>query len=274
MLLLILGILMYLRHRRRLEDEAFDGNFDPNRIVRSASAAGNLGGRGPTLPNIPVTNSDEHLGPEMAEVDDDGMGGRLNASSVGAGVVAPYPLYHPTTPPPRSPPPSARSWGNSSDAQHSMYNGIASEWRGPSPGPSIPTQYTGGSGSGSHSNSAAGTPSSVYPVGVSMAHLPPGASPGPVGVGVPASVYAYTGASQHGSSGGRQPIYNGSGSGSGSGASTGGSTQSGGRFAIANPDDGMTQTRYAGGISEDARKAYIAGGPSGTFVELVFIPFR
>jgi len=268
LLLLLLGVLLYLRHRRRLEDEAFDGNFDPNRIVRSPSAAGNLGGRGPTLPNIPVTNSDEHLGPEMAQFEDDGMGGRLNASTIGAGIVTAYPLYHATTPPPRSPPPSARSWGNSSDAHHGMYNGPTSEWRGPSPGPSIPTQYTGGSGSGSYGNSVNGTPPTSYPPGMPMAHLPPGASPGPAGVGVPASAYAGATHARRPSAGSsdRQHIYAGSGPGSGSNPSTSGASaqQSGsGRFAIANPDEDMAQNRYVGGISEDARRAYIAGGPSG-----------
>ncbi|GAV99032.1 hypothetical protein LENED_000459 [Lentinula edodes] len=266
LLLLILGALWFIRRRRRLQDEAFDGNFDPDRIVRPASGAGNLGGRGPTLPNIPVTNSDDHIGarsPQMAEIEDDGMGGRLNGSAIGAGVVAPYPLHHPTTSPTRSaasPPPSARSWGNSSDAQHSLYNGHVADWRGPSPGPSIPTQYTGGSGSAA--------PPSSYSHGM-IANLPPGASPGPAGPGTPSSAYAYPGATgTHGrrysagtstSSGDRQPLYAAAATGSASSSTGGGSVQNSGRFAVANPDDGT----YAGGFNEDARRAYITGGPSG-----------
>ncbi|KAJ3854541.1 hypothetical protein EV368DRAFT_80520 [Lentinula lateritia] len=265
-LLLILGALWFIRRRRRLQDEAFDGNFDPDRIVRPASGTGNLGGRRPTLPNIPVTNSDEHIGagsPQMAEVEDDGMGGRLNGSAIGAGVVAPYPLHHPTTSPTRSaasPPPSARSWGNSSDAQHSVYNGHVADWRGPSPGLSIPTQYTDGSGSAA--------PPSSYTHGM-IANLPPGASPGPTGPGTPSSAYAYPGATgTHGrrysagtsaSSGDRQPLYAAAATGSTSSSTGGGGVQNSGRFAVVNPDDGT----YAGGFNEDARRAYITGGPSG-----------
>ncbi|KAJ3907665.1 hypothetical protein F5879DRAFT_489575 [Lentinula edodes] len=248
LLLLILGALWFIRRRRRLQDEAFDGNFDPDRIVRPASGAGNLGGAG---------------SPQMAEVEDDGMGGRLNGSAIGAGVVAPYPLHHPTTSPTRSaasPPPSARSWGNSSDAQHSLYNGHVADWRGPSPGPSIPTQYTGGSGSAA--------PPSSYSHGM-ISNLPPGASPGPAGPGTPSSAYAYPGATgTHGrrysagtsaSSGDRQPLYAAAATGSASSSTGGGSVQNSGRFAVANPDDGT----YAGGFNEDARRAYITGGPSG-----------
>ncbi|KAJ4492440.1 hypothetical protein C8R41DRAFT_919994 [Lentinula lateritia] len=265
LLLLILGALWFIRRRRRLQDEAFDGNFDPNRIVRPASGAGNLGGRGPTLPNIPVTNSDEHIGagsPQMAEVEDDGMGGRLNGSAIGAGVVAPYPLHQPTTSPTRSaasPPPSARSWGNSSDAQHSLYNGHVADWRGPSPGPSIPTQYTGGSGSA--------VPPSWYSHGM-IANLPPGASPGPAGPGTPSSAHAYPGATAtHGrrysagtsaSSGDRQPLYAAAATGSASSSTGGGSVQNGGRVA-AGKEDALTNTT---GMEE----------PSGQVTGWLFIP--
>ncbi|KAF5390564.1 hypothetical protein D9757_002605 [Collybiopsis confluens] len=258
LLLVILGAFWYIRRRRRLQDLAFDGNFDPNRIVRSPSGTGNFGGRTPTLPNIPVSNSDEQIRPEMSEMEDDGMGGRLNASTIGAGVLTPYPLYHSPSPirsAPSPPPPSARSWGSSSDAQHSLTGHMQQqEWRGPSPGPSIPTQYTGGS--------ATGVPPSSYP---SIAHLPPGAAPGHVGVGVPASAYTFAGA-QHrrrpsngtSSSGEQQPLYSG---GPSSTSSSGGtSVNSGGRFTVANPDENMN--RYAGGYSEEARRAYIVGGPS------------
>jgi len=180
----------------------------------------------------------------------------LNASAVGAGIVAPYPLYHPTST--RSPPPSARSWGNSSEANHSMYNGPAAEWRGPSPGPSIPTQYTGGSSSGSYGHSSTGMPPSSYPAGMSIGHLPPGASPGPAG----AYATGHIRRPSAGSSADRH-TYTASGPGTGSNnSSRTGSVQQqvGGRFAVANPDE-ATQNRH--GISEDARRAYIAGGPSG-----------
>lgn len=206
----------------------------------------------------------------MAEVDDDGMGGRLNASTVGAGIVAPYLLYHPTST--RSPPPSARSWGNSSETNHSMINVPAAEWRGPSPGPSIPTQYTGGSSSGSFGHSSAGMPPSSYPAGMSIAHLPPGASPGPAGVGVPASAYA-TGHTRRPSAGSSADRHTNTASGRGTGSNgssrTGSVQQQGGRFAVANPDE-ATQNRHIGGISEDARRAYIAGGPSGKHFNYCF----
>ncbi|KAL0060448.1 hypothetical protein AAF712_012770 [Marasmius tenuissimus] len=41
----------------------------------------------PTLPNINVG------GPEMGQFEDDGMGGRLAGTTVGGGVVSPYPLF-------------------------------------------------------------------------------------------------------------------------------------------------------------------------------------
>lgn len=74
----------YKQKQRSLE--AFDGNFDPDRIVTEGKAMKGepkgMRGRGATLPNVGD--------------DDDGMGGRLAGSALGAGVVAPYPLYHPT----------------------------------------------------------------------------------------------------------------------------------------------------------------------------------
>lgn len=255
LLLLVLGVLLYIRHRRRLEDEAFDGNFDPDRIIRPASGPGTPRGRGPTLPNIPLTGSDEQLGPRMSELDDDGMGGRLNSAAIGAGVVSPYPLYSPTSPlrSTASPPPSA---GHSSDAQHSVYGAQMADWRGPSPGLSIPTQYTGGSGN---------SPPSSYPPSSNMGHLPPGAAPGPGGPGIAATAYgaaAFAGGrhsrrpSAGTSSSRERPIY----ADNGSSSAGSGDLHNGGRFGIANPDEIMVHNRS---FSETARRAYMAGGPSG-----------
>ncbi|KAE9395048.1 hypothetical protein BT96DRAFT_997944 [Gymnopus androsaceus JB14] len=148
-LIVILGILFFVlrrAQRKRELDEAFDGNFDPDRIVRAGGVGlGNSGGvrdsiadgsdtggyayaggekakmkkqakrasRGAsmafdkgTLPDIPVEGG-HHL-PEMQQLmpprnnlldeegmdDDDGMGGRLNGTSIGGGIVTPYTLYN------------------------------------------------------------------------------------------------------------------------------------------------------------------------------------
>jgi len=89
-LLLILTVVLCRRSRQRRRSlDAFDGNFDPDRVVTQKPPKGEPKGlrkQGPTLPNIAPTADD-----------DDGMGGRLAGAGVGAGVIAPYPLYHPTT---------------------------------------------------------------------------------------------------------------------------------------------------------------------------------
>ncbi|THU80827.1 hypothetical protein K435DRAFT_873954 [Dendrothele bispora CBS 962.96] len=74
---LIASILLtwgIMRWRRNCYNGALDGNFDP-----------------------------DHPNPLMAQLNDDGMGGCLNASTVGGGIVAPYPLYHPSSASPTSP---------------------------------------------------------------------------------------------------------------------------------------------------------------------------
>lgn len=154
-LLIVLAILFFVlrrAQRKRELDEAFDGNFDPDRIIRaggttgairdSVASASEIGGyayaggekakmkkqakrtsRGMplnegTLPAIPIEGS--HRAPEMQQLlssrnnlldeegmyDDDGMGGRLNGTSIGGGIVTPYTLYNPNTAPP-SPAPSS-----------------------------------------------------------------------------------------------------------------------------------------------------------------------
>lgn len=118
--LALLGVLVWFLLRRakerRLEKE-FDGNFDPDRFARPSVGGG-------TLPQ---------MGP--AEEEDDGVGGRLGASAVGGGVVSPYALYQPTSPPQHSagspPPMSQRSHdGTTSSSGYTPYD--------PYMGPQIP----------------------------------------------------------------------------------------------------------------------------------------
>lgn len=95
-LVALLAICFRRQRARQRSLDAFDGNFDPDRIVagEKSNVKGEpkvFNGRGPTLPDIAAGRGDDDL--------DDGMGGRLAGSSVGGGVVAPYPLYHPTTAP-------------------------------------------------------------------------------------------------------------------------------------------------------------------------------
>ncbi|KAF5377753.1 hypothetical protein D9757_008063 [Collybiopsis confluens] len=88
-IIVLLITIWWKRHRQRQRSlDAFDGNFNPDRIVTQKPVKGepkDFRGQGPTLPDIPNTG-----------LEDDGMGGRLAGSMVGAGVVSPYPLYQPT----------------------------------------------------------------------------------------------------------------------------------------------------------------------------------
>ncbi|KAK7018097.1 hypothetical protein VNI00_018384 [Paramarasmius palmivorus] len=114
-ILVALAVWAYKRWRLRKAIEEFDGNFDPDRVVSSGGAVGGMsqrpGGGGvlsrrdppgaPTLPQIPIDDTE-----------DDGMGGRLNAASVGGGVVSPYPLFAPGHGHGHSPHPSQTTFPN------------------------------------------------------------------------------------------------------------------------------------------------------------------
>nr|GAT54359.1 predicted protein [Mycena chlorophos] len=77
-LLILVFLIWFLRKRakERHEAELFDGNFDPSKTTN------------PTLPR--VSNAAGEAGTPMAEYEDDGVGGRLAASTVGGGVVTPF----------------------------------------------------------------------------------------------------------------------------------------------------------------------------------------
>ncbi|THU78494.1 hypothetical protein K435DRAFT_876569 [Dendrothele bispora CBS 962.96] len=85
-----------MRWRRNRYNNAFDGNFDPDKMTKRPEG-GVVGG---TLPNVSV--DDDHLNPLMSQLDDNGMGDRLNASIVG-GIVAPYQPHHPSSTSPTFP---------------------------------------------------------------------------------------------------------------------------------------------------------------------------
>ncbi|KAL0575539.1 hypothetical protein V5O48_006439 [Marasmius crinis-equi] len=151
------------RWRKRTDLDRFDGNFDPDRVVagRLVNVVGSSRHKkrpsgAPTLPNVGGVD------PEMAQFEDDGMGGRLAGASVGGGVVSPYPLFtaghspHPSQAglvQYTSVPPS--QIGHGSDSTHSpppsagfVAGGHPGEWRHPSPGPSLGAQTSSLSGGG------------------------------------------------------------------------------------------------------------------------------
>lgn len=136
--MIVLGILFLLlrRFRRQRElDDAFDGNFDPDHIVRSGGLGfGSEGGKrescasgyayaggekakmkkqakrasnalecispdmpegsSPEIEQLMVAPSRNHLLDEEGMDDDDGMGGRLNGTSIGGGIVTRYTHYN------------------------------------------------------------------------------------------------------------------------------------------------------------------------------------
>ncbi|CAK5263172.1 unnamed protein product [Mycena citricolor] len=88
--LLIAGFLLWFFNKRSKErrlQEEFDGNFDPGRTT------------GPTLPRMSIAGTpglEEGATGPLGETDD-GVGGRLAGSDIGAGVVTPFPAsaaYH------------------------------------------------------------------------------------------------------------------------------------------------------------------------------------
>ncbi|KAK1221400.1 hypothetical protein PQX77_015807 [Marasmius sp. AFHP31] len=142
----LLFIWGYKRWRRRRDLEAFDGNFDPDRVVATSETGG-------SRPGSAMFGSGRHRNqesiaptlPDMAQYDD-GMGGRLAGTTIGGGVVSPYPLFGQ----------SASQNGHGSDTTHSYsynthspppsatFSGGVGDWRHPSPGPSLGTSSSGG----------------------------------------------------------------------------------------------------------------------------------
>ncbi|KAJ3787579.1 hypothetical protein GGU10DRAFT_348394 [Lentinula aff. detonsa] len=140
LLFVLVGLWWKRSQRKQKSLDAFDGNFDPDRIVTTKPMKGEpkaFRGQGPTLPNV-ENGADNGM-------EDDGMGGRLAGSTLGAGVVAPYPLYHPTNPQQQRSPPSPPEMS----AQHT---GVSTNYPSSSQGMSSQGQ----------SSSQGGLPASVY----------------------------------------------------------------------------------------------------------------
>ncbi|KAK1223165.1 hypothetical protein PQX77_013962 [Marasmius sp. AFHP31] len=275
----------YKRWKRRRDLEAFDGNFDPDRVVASDTDAirpastlfGNSKNQdaiGPTLP-------------DMAQYDD-GMGGRLAGAAVGGGVVSPYPLFggpgqqYANAPPSQhghgsdtthsynthSPPPSATFGAMSSGSGH------PGDWRHPSPGPSLgaATSSSSGGGVGMSPGRLAKEREAFGGgfAGAAAMPLPQHQQYGP-GAGPPPSAY-YNQQSPQGrrmsleSSGAHSGVFYSTNSeysqpNSSSYAAGPGAAQ---RLSVANPD----VDSQGHGFDESARQAYLAGGPVGSRVRV------
>ncbi|KAH6907083.1 hypothetical protein BKA70DRAFT_1386260 [Coprinopsis sp. MPI-PUGE-AT-0042] len=104
--LLAIGALIFflLRRRRNNFDKEFDGNFDPDYVSKhgtgpTAFATGAIGGSGHRKSGSLEKagrqrvnlNGANRASLEAALAEDDGMGGRLDASTVGGGVLSPFP---------------------------------------------------------------------------------------------------------------------------------------------------------------------------------------
>ncbi|KAL0056960.1 hypothetical protein AAF712_016422 [Marasmius tenuissimus] len=233
-LLLVWG---YKRWRRRRDLEAFDGNFDPDRIV--ASRHRNQESIAPTLP-------------DMAQYDD-GMGGRLAGTTVGGGVVSPYPLFNQ----------SPSQHGHGSDTTHSYnthspppsatFAGATGDWRHPSPGPSLGTSSSGGMSPSRAAKEREALAGGFVGAGGAGMPIPQHGPP-------PSSYYAH----QPQSPQSRRMSLESSGAHSGVFYSTNSeysqpnSSHAGsGRLNVQNPDV------YGQGFDESARQAYLASGPRG-----------
>lgn len=152
-LLAVLTWFLLRRAKQRRIEKEFDGNFDPDRFARPSGSA-----PGGTLPNVGSTD------------DDDGMGGRLAASTVGGGVVSPYGLYQstPSESPPRSPQPMSQFSHNdatttsSGYAPYDPYSNPHSPSQMPVPMP-VAGIYNQGPPSDTSSPSAYSRPSGVIP---------------------------------------------------------------------------------------------------------------
>ncbi|KIK61674.1 hypothetical protein GYMLUDRAFT_571084 [Collybiopsis luxurians FD-317 M1] len=235
LILILILTIWWRRHRQRQRSlDAFDGNFDPDRIVTQKPVKGEpkaLRGQGPTLPDIPTSGLDN--------ADDDGMGGRLAGTAVGAGVVAPYQLYHPT---------------NASSRPHTEMS----------------AQHTGISTStqGNTRSASTGIPASVYSAAYGNNNLRPGAS------GAPPSTSGSSSVSPYGF-GPAEPLPNPFGPGPESVVSSSNNTHSGAptgsgsgynRFNVANPDPESSSAGFVGGFAPGVltgRGEKSVTGPSG-----------
>lgn len=151
MALLAFGAWFLMRRERQKRlDKTFDGNFDPDRTsTRPPSTLYNAyndklvrknGVAGGTLPNVGVNVNDEG---------DDGMGGRLNGTSIGGGVVTPFVLGQQA----HQHGPGQHPYGGSQQQQmQQYYNAVPGS-------PPPPSQYGGTSETGGYSSTTA----SYYP---------------------------------------------------------------------------------------------------------------
>ena len=151
LLAVLTWFLLKRAKQRRLERE-FDGDFDPTRFSRPAMAGGVSSSAGvATLPDMGPTD------------EDDGMGGRLNATSIGGGIVSPYGLYQPSnapSSPPRrsmgSPPPMSQYSHNDASTTSSGYTPFNPYQNTPPMPLPAGAAYVGVPGPGSVSSRSAG----------------------------------------------------------------------------------------------------------------------
>ncbi|EAU87256.1 hypothetical protein CC1G_10850 [Coprinopsis cinerea okayama7 len=126
--LIVIGAFLFflLRRKRNKFDKEFDGNFDPDYVTAAAASgakkpgsahkrkSGSMDANMRQRVNLddPASGNGNGGGLEAALAEDDGMGGRLAASTVGGGIVTPFPYpqqqpqqqpYPPTFPQPQQP---------------------------------------------------------------------------------------------------------------------------------------------------------------------------
>ncbi|RDB18303.1 hypothetical protein Hypma_000498 [Hypsizygus marmoreus] len=171
--LIFLTLFLIRRHKRKQEDLAFDGNFDPARVVHSNTNQVDLG--------ADTTGADGY---------DDGMGGRLGAGAGGVvgGVVSPFTYVPPgeaavaaTGTAPRTDPEMRQRYPVSGEGypNQSSYHNAASD---------AGTGSTGGSGNAYHNMSPQNPQYSPQGTGYPNLNVYPaaaGAGPGGNGSGGP-----------------------------------------------------------------------------------------